>query len=136
MLQRGDTKLCVWGLHPVQRNNNVKYSQESIRLAADEMKVCSSQFEAPSVFMGDFNTMDWRGAQWQLEQSTGWGWTLAAKNHIDFIFIQTSPLSVGRATYSKVVGQGCVPGFPGHNQRDASCGWSDHSPVYAEIELR
>jgi len=136
MIRRNETKLCVWGIHPIQRRNNVKYSQESIRLAAEQMKACSRRFNAPSIFMGDFNTQDWRGAEWQLERSTGWGWTLAAKNHIDFIFIQTSPLSVGRPGKARVIGHGCIPGFPGHNTVTASCGWSDHKPVYAEIQLR
>jgi endonuclease/exonuclease/phosphatase family metal-dependent hydrolase len=136
LVQRGSSKLCVWGLHPIQNRNNVRFSKESIRKAADEMKRCSSQFGAPSIFMGDFNTKEWWGAKKQLEESTGWDWSLAAKNHIDFIFIQTAPLSVGRVTHSRVVGHGCVPGFPGSNTRTASCGWSDHAAVYAEIELR
>jgi len=136
LMQRGNSKLCVWGLHPIQNRNNVRFSKESIRLAADEMKRCSSQFSAPSIFMGDFNTHDWRGALRQLEQSTGWSWSLAAKDHIDFIFIQTAPLSVGRVTHARAVGSGCVVGFPGNNKRTSSCGWSDHRPVYAEIQLR
>lgn len=136
LMQKGDTKLCVWGLHPIQQGNNVRFSKESIKLAAEGMKTCSSQFNAASIFLGDFNTLDWEGVLGQLESSTGWGWSLAAKNHIDFIFIQTSPLSVGRVTHSQVVGSGCVPGFPPHNTRTSSCGWSDHNPVYAEIQLR
>jgi len=136
MVQRNETKLCVWGLHPVQNRNNVRFSKEAIRLAAEKMKECSSEHGAASIFMGDFNTMDWRGAMGQLEESTGWQWALAAKNHIDFIFVQTSPMAVGRVVHSEVVGYGCVPGFPGHNTRTASCGWSDHNPVYTQIQLR
>eukprot|EP00931_Biecheleriopsis_adriatica_P031934 TRINITY_DN1867_c0_g1_i7.p1 TRINITY_DN1867_c0_g1~~TRINITY_DN1867_c0_g1_i7.p1 ORF type:complete len:615 (-),score=107.61 TRINITY_DN1867_c0_g1_i7:534-2378(-) len=135
MVQKGAAKLCVWGLHPVQRHNNVENARKSIRLAADDMKACSSEFDAPSVFMGDFNTADWRGVQRQLEESTGWGWTLAAKNQIDFIFIQSTPLAVGKVISSEVIGYGCVPGFPGHNTVTSSCGYSDHPAVFAEISF-
>jgi len=135
MVQKGAAKLCVWGLHPVQRNNNVENARESIRLAAEDMKRCSSHFDAPSVFMGDFNTADWRGVQRQLEKSTGWGWTLAAKNQIDFIFIQSTPLAVGKVLSSRVIGGGCIPGFPGHNTISSSCGYSDHPAVFAEISF-
>eukprot|EP00439_Symbiodinium_sp_Y106_P019140 s1631_g2.t1 len=38
MMQKGAAKFCVWGLHPVQRGNNVKWAKESIELAADKMK--------------------------------------------------------------------------------------------------
>ncbi|CAK9053743.1 Anoctamin-8 (Transmembrane protein 16H) [Durusdinium trenchii] len=95
MMYKGDAKFCVWGLHPIQRNNNVKYAKESIKIAADAMKKCSEEYNAPSklrsvkwgypltkhhvvgwIFLGDFNTLDWRGAQHELEKRTGWGWPL------------------------------------------------------------
>ena len=28
------------------------------------------------IFLGDFNTLDWRGVRRQLEESTGWDWPL------------------------------------------------------------
>ncbi|CAK9053730.1 Anoctamin-10 (Transmembrane protein 16K) [Durusdinium trenchii] len=106
MMYKGDAKFCVWGLHPIQRNNNVKYAKESIKIAADAMKKCSEEYNAPSIFLGDFNTLDWRGAQHELEKRTGWGWQLAAKHDIDFIFIQTYPLKVGEVISSQIVGDG------------------------------
>ncbi|CAK9033104.1 unnamed protein product [Durusdinium trenchii] len=116
MMYKGDAKFCVWGLHPIQRNNNVKYAKESIKIAADAMKKCSEEYNAPSIFLGDFNTLDWRGAQHELEKRTGWGWQLAAKHDIDFIFIQTYPLKVGEVISSQIVGDGtCWPGFPPNN---------------------
>jgi len=136
MMYKGDAKFCVWGLHPIQRNNNVKYAKESIKIAADAMKKCSEEYNAPSIFLGDFNTLDWRGAQHELEKRTGWGWQLAAKHDIDFIFIQTYPLKVGEVISSQIVGDGtCWPGFPPNNGISRECGYADHSPLWAKIRL-
>lgn len=136
MMQKGAAKFCVWGLHPVQRGNNVKWAKESIELAADKMKECAETHSAPSIFLGDFNTADWRGAMGHLEYMTGWKWSLAAKHDIDFIFITESPLKVGKVNWWKIVGDGsCWPAFPPHNKVSPGCGWADHSPVFAEIEL-
>lgn len=136
MMQKGNAKFCVWGLHPVQRGNNVKWAKESMDLAADKMKECAETHNAPSIFLGDFNTADWRGAKGHLEYVTGWQWSLAAKHDIDFIFITESPLKVGKVNWSKIVGDGtCWPAFPPHNKVSPGCGWADHSPVFAEIEL-
>ncbi|CAE7326990.1 rps11 [Symbiodinium sp. KB8] len=89
MMQKGNAKFCVWGLHPVQRGNNVKWAKESMDLAADKMKECAETHNAPSIFLGDFNTADWRGA----------------KGHLEYV------------NWSKIVGDGtCWPAFPPHNK--------------------
>lgn len=136
MIFKGNAKLCVWGLHPIQQGNNVKFAKESVRIAAEEMKVCSETYNAPSIFLGDFNTLDWRGVRRELNERTGWEWDLAAKHDIDFIFIQTGPLKVGEVESSEIVGDGtCWPGFPPHNGISRQCGYADHSPLWARIKL-
>jgi len=136
MIFKGNAKLCVWGLHPIQQGNNVKFAKESVRIAAEEMKVCSETYNAPSIFLGDFNTLDWRGVRRELNERTGWEWDLAAKHDIDFIFIQTGPLKVGEVDSSEIVGDGsCWPGFPPHNGISRECGYADHSPLWARIKL-
>mmetsp|Transcript_93099 Transcript_93099/g.221428 ORF Transcript_93099/g.221428 Transcript_93099/m.221428 type:complete len:437 (-) Transcript_93099:94-1404(-) len=136
MIQKGAAKFCVWGLHPIQNNNNVRFAKESVQTAAEKMKECSEQFNAPSIFLGDFNTGDWKGVQNELQAQTGWSWTLGAKHDIDFIFIQTGPLKVGQVSYSQIVGDGtCWPAFPPHNRVSPECGYADHSPLWAVITL-
>mmetsp|Transcript_55339 Transcript_55339/g.103821 ORF Transcript_55339/g.103821 Transcript_55339/m.103821 type:complete len:412 (-) Transcript_55339:88-1323(-) len=136
MIKKGKAKFCVWGLHPIQQGNNVRFAKESMDKAAEKMKECSEKFNAPSIFLGDFNTADYHGAKGHLEYVTGWQWSVAARHDIDFIMIQESPLKVGQATYTRIVGDGtCWPAFPPHNRVTAACGWADHSPLYAEIQL-
>lgn len=136
MIFKGNAKFCVWGLHPIQQGNNVRFAKESVKIAADEMKVCSETYNAPSIFLGDFNTLDWRGVRRELEKRTGWNWALAAKHDIDFIFIQTGPLKVGEVISSEILGDGtCWPGFPPHNGISRQCGYADHSPLWARIKL-
>lgn len=123
-------KLCVWGTHPIYRNGFPAWpAMDAVGKVASAMQTCSSQ-GAPSVFMGDMNTRDDGAVTRQLESSTGWGWSLAAKGYhgIDHIHIQTSPASAGSASGATTIAPW---GYIG--ERKGEWGSSDHPPIYVDL---
>jgi len=128
-------KLCVWSTHPVSRSPwSAKWATDAVRKAASAMKECSAK-GAPSVFQGDMNTGDSSSIRSQLQSSTGWGWSTAAKastGGIDQIHIQTSPKKVGSAYGATTIAANA--GGVGGGKTKSQWAYSDHPPVYVNIK--
>ena len=66
MIQKGAAKFCVWGLHPIQNNNNVRHLLVSFdRLAGLQQRISWNEpykpffvvsFEGTPVFIPSFPT--------------------------------------------------------------------------------
>jgi len=126
-------RLCVWGAHPVWRNENSWYARESIQKAAWAMKECSAK-GAASIFMCDCNTHDHEAVRKELESSTGKSWNLAFADGYDMIFVEyterVGPYYHGDAVCANCGRRGCQAGCSNPNWA-----YSDHPPVFVDLHL-
>jgi len=128
-------KLCVWGTHPIWRDNgSSRWAKDAIERAASAMKECSQE-GARSAFFCDCNTHDANAVNDQLQASTGWSWQNAVKDGYDQIYIESGPKPVGRPFEGEAICPHCGSrGCGKHGCQNKNWGYSDHPPVYVSID--